>query len=94
MLLRRLKRLGELTASAAVTVLAGITSHARRRFWRDDLGYADVPWRGVLGHRQVTDAYLAGLARRDRGPLVTFDAGLAALHVDVAMLLPELAEPA
>jgi hypothetical protein len=52
------------------------------------LGYTDVPWRGVLGHRQVTDAYLAALARRNGGRLATFDRGLAALHEDVVMLIP------
>ena len=40
-----------------------------------------------MGHRQVTDAYLAELARRHRGRLVTLDAGLAAVHPDVAELL-------
>ena len=84
-LLRLLMRLGEVSADTALAVLAGVTAHARHRFWPDNLGYADVSWRGVLGHRQVTDAYLAGLARHHQGRLVTFDAGLAALHVDVAV---------
>lgn len=86
-LLRLLMRLGEMTAEAATAVLAGVTSHNRHRFWADDLGYAKVLWRGVIGHRQVTDAYLAALARRHRGRLVTFDTGLAALHSDVAVEL-------
>lgn len=43
---------------------------------------------GVIGHRQVADAYLAGLARARGGRLATFDAGLAALHPDVAELVP------
>ena len=34
---------------------------------------------------QVTDAYLAALARHHGGKLVTFDSGLAALHADVAV---------
>jgi uncharacterized protein len=41
----------------------------------------------VLGHRQVTDAYLAALARHHHGKLATFDKGLAALHSDVAVAL-------
>jgi hypothetical protein len=40
-----------------------------------------------MGHRQVTDAYLAALARQQGGRLVTFDAGLAVLHPDVALSL-------
>jgi uncharacterized protein len=43
---------------------------------------------GVIGHRQVTDAYLAELARRREARLATFDKGLAALHADVAELVP------
>ncbi len=86
-LLRLLMRLGEMSAEAALAVLAGITSHARHRFWADDLCYTQVSWRGVLGHRQVTDAYLAALARHHGGRLITFDTGLAALHADVAVEL-------
>ena len=43
---------------------------------------------GVLGHRQVTDSYLAQLARARGGQLATFDQGLAKLHTDIADLLP------
>lgn len=86
-LLRLLMRLGEMSADTAVAVLAGVTAHPRHRFWPDDLDYAQVALRGVLGHRQVTDAYLAALARKHRGHLATFDAGLAALHADVAIAL-------
>jgi uncharacterized protein len=89
-LLRLLMRLGEFSASAAVQTLQGIAAHARHRFWVDDLAYAEIDWRGVMGHRQVTDAYLAALARRHRGRLATFDAGLAALHPDVAVGLAEV----
>lgn len=42
----------------------------------------------VIGHRQVTDAYLAQLARAQGGKLATFDQGLAKLHHDVAELVP------
>lgn len=87
-LLRMLLR-GEAVPSieAAVGVLARFTAHPRHRFWPDDASYTDIAWQGVLGHRQVTDAYLAALARRNRGKLVTFDRGLAALHNDVGILL-------
>ena len=43
---------------------------------------------GVIGHRQVTDAYLAELARSNHGRLATFDEGFVALHGDVADLIP------
>jgi predicted nucleic acid-binding protein len=42
---------------------------------------------GVIGHRQVTDAYLGALTRCHGGQLATFDRGLSALHPDVALLL-------
>ncbi|MEO7852506.1 MAG: TA system VapC family ribonuclease toxin [Rubrivivax sp.] len=84
-LLRVLMRLGEVTSDTALAVLAGVTAHGRHRFWPDSLGYADISWRGVLGHREVTDAYLASLARHHSGRLVSFDTGLVALHADVAL---------
>ncbi len=84
-LLRLPMRLGEVPADAALAVLAGVTAHPRHRFWPDDLDYAQVSLRGVLGHRQVTDTYLAALTRKHGGRLATFDAGLAALHADVTI---------
>ena len=84
-LLRLLMHLGKLPIESAVAVLVNLVAHPRHRFWADDLGYADIAWQGVLGHRQVTDAYLAALARRRNGKLVTFDGGLAALHADVVV---------
>ena len=72
----------------ALESLASVTSHARHEFWADDIGYDRVELRGVLGHRQVTDAYLAGLARHRGGRVATFNQGLAALHPDVTVLVP------
>lgn len=86
-LLRMLMRLGGLTGDAARAVLGQLVAHPRHCFWPDALGYADIPWRGVMGQRQVTDTYLAALARHFRGRLVTFDRGLAALHPDVSVAL-------
>jgi toxin-antitoxin system PIN domain toxin len=88
-LLRLLLRLGEVTPETALEVLTRLAAHARHRFWPDALGYAEISWRGVLGHRQVTDAYLAALARHHKGKLVSFDRGLVALHTDVSVGLDE-----
>ena len=85
-LLRLLIREGQ-PAASAVALLRGVTEHERHEFWPDSVGYADVRVNSVLGHRQVTDAYLAQLARARDGKLVTFDGGLAAAHGDVAELL-------
>lgn len=71
----------------AVRLLALIETDPRHRFLVDDLSYSRVQWRGVLGHRQVTDAYLAALARHHGTRLATLDQGLAALHPDVAVLV-------
>jgi toxin-antitoxin system PIN domain toxin len=84
-LIRVLMSLGELRAEQATQVLAGLIEHPRHRFWPDSIPYDQVTWAGVIGHRQVTDAYLAALARHHRGRLVTFDGGLAGLHTDVAV---------
>jgi predicted nucleic acid-binding protein len=65
--------------------LTGLPSH---EFWPDSLSYHMVQMARVIGHRQVTDAYLAQLARDHGGRLATFDEGLAALHRDVADLIP------
>lgn len=46
-------------------------------FWPNSLSYADVDLNHVVGHRQVTDAYLLALARTHSATLVTFDAALA-----------------
>lgn len=75
------------TAADAVGVLASVTGSERHEFWSDDQAYTEIDFRGVIGHRQVTDAYLAGLTRARGGRLVTFDRALTALHSDVAMLL-------
>ena len=86
-LLRMLIRGGQ-TAADAVAVLGAVAESERHEFWPDAIPYPGVALNGVLGHRQVTDAYLAQLARTHRGRLATFDRGLAALHADVADLLP------
>lgn len=75
------------TPGNSLAVLHAIVSLPGHEFWSDDISYADVALTGVIGHRQITDAYLAALARRNGGRLVTFDAGLAALHPDVVTLL-------
>ncbi|MGH9294383.1 MAG: TA system VapC family ribonuclease toxin [Acidimicrobiales bacterium] len=75
-------------ALVAQEVVRGVEAHARHERWVDDVSYASISMSGVIGHRQVSDAYLAGLARRQGGRLATFDRGLAALHDDVAELVP------
>lgn len=85
-LLRLLIRNG-VGAPDALSVLGGFTGHDRHAFWADDRGYDAVALRGVIGHHQVTDGYLAALARDRGGALATFDGGLAIAHADVVQLV-------
>ena len=86
-LVRLLVREGQ-TAGTAREIINSIASDPRHEFWPDSISFADVELAGVIGHRQVTDAYLAQLARTHNGRLATFDQGLAQLHIDVAELVP------
>lgn len=75
-------------AARAVELLRQITTLDRHVFWADEIGYDGVDLSRVMGHRQVTDAYLAGLARHKRGRVATLDIGMGAAHPDVADLIP------
>ena len=86
-LVRFLLRTGQPVA-AARDVVSAVESANRHEFWSDSVSFADVEFGGVVGHRQVTDAYLAQLARSRDGQLATLDSGLAHLHSDIAVLIP------
>lgn len=85
-LMRMLVRGGR-SGDASVAALLRLIGDDRHEYWPDDLSYSEVRMVGVVGHRQVTDAYLAELARVHGGRLATFDRGLAALHSDIAELV-------
>lgn len=84
-LLRLVMRLGVRSLEQALALLEAVTAHPKHCFWPDALAYSQVRWHGVMGHRQVTDAYLASLARHHGGKLASFDKGLVALHPDVGV---------
>ncbi|MFN0069274.1 MAG: TA system VapC family ribonuclease toxin [Limisphaerales bacterium] len=66
----------------AAQVLSANTAAKDHEFWPDVLPFAEaVAFAGVrlLGHQQVTDAYLLGLAIRRGGVLATLDQRIAAL---------------
>ena len=86
-LIRFLIRNG-ITADDAIELLEAMTTHRNHRFWTDDLPYDSTMLRGVIGHRQVTDAYLTAQARLRSVRVATFDAGLAAAHPDLVELIP------
>jgi uncharacterized protein len=76
------------SVDAAWEALREINEHPRHEFWADNFSYLEVPHRLLQGPSQVTDAWLAELARRRKGKLATFDQALVALHRDVAVLVP------
>ena len=74
-------------ASTAANVTASMLEFRRCHWVPDDLGYQDVRWDGVVGHHQVTDVYLADLARKYGALLATFDKGIAGLRPDATYLI-------
>lgn len=87
-LMRFAVRIG-VPAASVTGLIAALHEDARIEFWADDVSYKDVEARHVIGHRQVTDTYLAALARRHGGLLATMDAGLHATLPDAVFLIPE-----
>lgn len=60
----------------ALHVLQAIINLERHLFWEDDLNLNSqdlLPQELLIGHNQVTDAYLVALARKHGGKLVTID---------------------
>lgn len=86
-LLRLLVREG-LPSIDALEVLDKLTCHDRHEFWPADRPFVKRTLKGVIGHRQITDAYLADMARSHKELVATFDAGLVATHKDVGCLIP------
>ena len=85
-LIRFLLRIGESMETAAA-VLAGVHASERCEFWPDSVSYTDVDVSTIHGHRQVTDSYLAALARHGSGRLATFDRALATRHSEFCLLV-------
>lgn len=86
-LVRLLIRHGQSGATAHAVVVA-VGEHPRHEFWADSVSYAEVPLGGIIGHRQVTDAYLVQLARAHQARLASFDRGLAGLHGTIVEAIP------
>ena len=76
------------SATAAWATLALIEAHPRHLLWDEGFGYRQVSRDSLSGPKQVTDAWLAELARRRGAKLLTLDEGLVAVQGDVSVLLP------
>ena len=72
---------------AAKDLLRRICALPAHEFWPDDATYLELPERGIVGYRQVTDAYLVSLASGRHGVLATLDEALAAIHPAHALLV-------
>src|SRR5690242_1005480 len=69
----------------AVSVLAANLQHRSHQFWADGIGIEEATQafrHRVVGHQQITDAYLLGLAAHHKGKLATLDRSVAALLPD------------
>lgn len=86
-LIRFLVRLGQ-SQSTAKALLAELYASPRCEFWPDALSYSQADLRHVVGHRQVTDAYLAALAAANNATLATFDQALAQAVPQHVVLIP------
>ena len=77
-------------AVAPVQALALLNENAKssdHQFWADDISAQEALGRfatRLVGHQQVTDAYLLALAIRRDGVLASFDTGIADLFEDKA----------
>jgi toxin-antitoxin system PIN domain toxin len=76
------------SAAAAWSVLEAIHTLPDHVFLDDGFTYTEVVFANISGSKQVTDAWLAELARRHNAQLATLDVALATLHSDVAFLIP------
>jgi uncharacterized protein len=64
---------------AACSVLSALRALNGHRFLVDDVSLTDGDLPAMTGYRQVTDAHLLTLARRQGVRLLTFDAGVLAM---------------
>ena len=89
-LVRFLVRVGE-SAAAAQQVLRAVHALPGCEFWQDSLSYAASDLGRVVGHRQVTDAYLVSLAAgHTDATLATLDEGLVQSYPERTLLVPAL----
>jgi toxin-antitoxin system PIN domain toxin len=70
---------GRPTVAQAIDQLRRQIADSDHKFWPDDMSIVDessFDRAGLLGPKQITDAYLLALAVKNSGRLVTFDRGV------------------
>ena len=71
-----------MASTDAIGLLKTNVEHPSHRFWRDEIGFVEAasPFAArIIGHQQITDAYLLGLAVHKKGKLLTLDRGMRSL---------------
>jgi hypothetical protein len=66
----------------AYAALSNLVEHPRHVYWPDVPPYLDATaplFKRMQGHRQITDAYLLGLAKHHGGKLATLDKAIVSL---------------
>jgi|CXWL01.1.fsa_nt_gi toxin-antitoxin system PIN domain toxin len=76
------------TPTHAIDLIELLAGHPRHQFWADEAPFSRHLMRGIIGHRQVTDAYLAEAAASRGSKLATFDHGLQLLRPRAVELIP------
>ena len=95
----------EISPAQAMQALAAMTAQSGHEYWSDapePLQMATLQSAALVGHRQVTDAYLLGLAAHHDQRLATLDRGLfsyaaavgLASHLELVSAQPMVQEPA
>lgn len=70
------------TVAEAIKILENNLQHPTHRFWMADISFVEAikPFRKrLVGHKQIADAYLVGLAMHHRGKFATMDRSIATL---------------
>jgi uncharacterized protein len=85
------------TCKQACVLLSSVTGLTGHHYWQEKIPpdkMEDLRAIAIVGHRQVTDAYLIGLARQHQGKLATFDGGVFELaNAKKERTLVELLDP-
>ena len=93
----------EISPTQALHALATMTAQPQHEYWADApeaLQMATLQSAALVGHRQVTDAYLLGLAAHQQQRLATLDRGLITFaqacglagHVELVSARPTVQE--
>lgn len=95
----------DIAPAEALKALASMAAQSQHTYWADSpepLHLATLRSPALVGHRQVTDAYLLGLAAHQQQRLATLDRGLAtyaqatglAAHIELVSAQPTVQERA